>query len=336
MLQPIIAQEQLKYTGRFDFSLPEGPLFAWSGSSIAIAFKGTEIRAKLRPADLGLTDNWVNIIIDDQEPIALRIDADKSYLLASDLADGKHTVEIFKRTEASVGELQFLGFELPEGSELLAPPARYARRIEIIGDSITAGYGNEAAGIEDGFQASQENHYMAYGPLAARSLNAELHVAAWSGKGMYQNYGGARDIQMPELYARTLPSRDDSAWDFHAWIPDAVVINLGTNDFSVDTLDPSQYVEAYTTLVDQIMANYPDAHIFCTIGPMNQQPAAYIEEIVRKRNESGDVRISFLEYPPQDIEKHGVGGDWHPSLTTHAIMAKVLAAEIKKRLGWQP
>lgn len=332
--EQIVDQEQVRYTGRFDFSHPEGPVFAWSGSSIAITFKGTEVLAKLKPVYSNMTDNWVNIVIDNQEPVPVKIDKENSYLLASNLANKVHTVEIFKRTEASVGELQFIGFELPEGVELLDPPARHERKIEIIGDSITAGYGNEAASIEDGFQPSQENHYLAYGPIAARNLNAELNVIAWSGKGMYQSYGGVRDIQMPELYLRTLPSRSDSSWDFQAWVPDVVVINLGTNDFSVDTIDPSQYVSAYRQFVELMRKNYPDAHIFCAIGPMNQKPVTCIEGIVNEWNQAGDERIHFVEFPPQNIEKNGVGGDWHPSLITHATMAELLVEEIKNKLGW--
>lgn len=333
-MEQIIDQEQVRYTGRFDFSHPEGPLFAWSGSSIAISFKGTEVNAKLKPVYSNMTDNWVNIVIDNQEPVPVKIDKENSFLLASSLANEVHTVEIIKRTEASVGELQFMGFELSEGAELLEPPSRHERKIEIIGDSITAGYGNEAASIEDSFQASQENQYLAYGSIAARNLYAELTVLAWSGKGMYQNYGGVRDIQMPELYLRTLPSRSASTWNFHVWVPDVVVINLGTNDFSVDTIDPSQYVSAYKQLVDQIRSNYPDAHIFCAIGPMNQKPAAYIEGIVNELSQTSDKRIHFVEFPPQNIEKNGVGGDWHPSLITHAIMAELLVEEIKNKLGW--
>ncbi|MFC5470647.1 SGNH/GDSL hydrolase family protein [Cohnella suwonensis] len=334
MIEPIVSREQVRYTGRFDFSQPEGPQFAWSGSSIAISFKGTEVRALLKPVQSGMADNWVNIVIDDQEPVPVKIDKENSYLLALNLANEVHTVEIFKRTEPMVGELQFMGFELPEGAELLEPPSRHEHKIEIIGDSITAGYGNEAASIEDGFQASQENHYLAYGPIAARSLNAELIALAWSGKGMYQNYGGVRDIQMPELYRRTLPSRSESSWDFHSRVPDVVVINLGTNDFSVDTIDPSQYVAEYKRFVEFIRTNYPDAHLFCTIGPMNRKPAEFIEGIVSELNRAGDERIYFYEFPPQNVEKNGVGGDWHPSLKTHAIMAELLAAEIKNKLGW--
>ncbi|MBD3919711.1 acetyl xylan esterase [Paenibacillus sp. PR3] len=335
MTQTILAQEQINYTGRFDFTSPDGPIFAWSGCSVAISFRGSEIHAKLRPVLPEMDDNWVNITIDNQEPVPLRIHRTDSYVLASGLSNEAHTVVISKRTEALVGELQFMGFELPAGTELLPPPARPQRKLQIIGDSITAGYGNEAAGIEDGFKPSQENQYWAYGSITARNLNAELHITAWSGKGMYQNYGGERDVQMPELFLRTLPSSADSAWDLQSWIPDAVVINLGTNDFSVDSLDPVLYRHTYREFLGTIRNSYPNAYILCTIGPMNLKPVPYIQEIVNElQRTAGDKQIGFFAYPEQDIEANGIGGDWHPSLKTHASMAELLTRELRERLGW--
>jgi hypothetical protein len=61
---------------------------------------------------------------------------------ASNLPNTEHTLTLVKRTEASIGSCQFLGFEL--GGELLPAPARPARRIEVIGDSICCGTGDEA------------------------------------------------------------------------------------------------------------------------------------------------------------------------------------------------
>lgn len=333
-INDIISQRQVKYTGRFDFSNPEGPIFAWSGCSIAISFKGTSVSAKLKPVNPNMIDNWVNIIVDNNKSVPLNINEEKNYILASNLENNEHKVEIFKRTEALCGELQFMGFKLPEGAKLLAPPSTSERKIEIIGDSITCGYSNEATCVEDGFKESQENNYLTYGPITARNLSAELNIISWSGKGMYQNYDGVRDIEMPKLYLRTLPEREDSTWNFNSYTPSVVVINLGTNDFSVDTIDISKYVSTYKEFVTNLRKNYTKAHIFCTIGPMNQNPGEYVDKMVKELKNGGDEHIHYLEFEPQDIDVNGVGGDWHPSLKTHAIMAELLTEEIRKKLGW--
>jgi hypothetical protein len=38
------------------------------------------------------------------------------------------------------------------------------------------------------------------------------------------------DITMQELYLQTLALDRNDTWDFSKWVPQAVVINLGTND----------------------------------------------------------------------------------------------------------
>ncbi len=47
-----------------------------------------------------------------------------------------------RRTEASFNETTFNGFDVPEGAYLPGPPVP-TRRLEVIGDSISAAYGNE-------------------------------------------------------------------------------------------------------------------------------------------------------------------------------------------------
>ena len=98
-------------------------------------------------------------------------------MLASGLPAGEHLVELYRRTEANQGESQFLGFDFGEGA-LLAPPPRAERRIELVGDSITAGYGNEGADMSCPFSPDTENHYLTYGALAARQLGAEASTVA--------------------------------------------------------------------------------------------------------------------------------------------------------------
>ena len=41
---------------------------------------------------------------------------------------------------------------------------------------------------------------------------------------------------MTDYYERTLPDRPESVWDFKAWTPQLVVMNIGTNNFA--THDP--------------------------------------------------------------------------------------------------
>ena len=120
---------------------------------------------------------------------------------------------VWKRTEGSQGDNRFLGLDVV-GGQLGAPPAAPDRRIEIYGDSISAGYGMDGKGPNCPYTPDTENHYLTYGALTARALSAELHTVAWSGIGMYRNYNviGASPDAMPYVYARTLATKADSAW----------------------------------------------------------------------------------------------------------------------------
>ncbi|MBN1699016.1 MAG: hypothetical protein JW881_15970 [Spirochaetales bacterium] len=323
--------------GRFNTGDPSGPKFGWSATTVKAGFQGTEASVGL--ASTG--DNWINVIIDGivRTPINVPSGTDGSapILLASGLSSGRHTVEIVRRTEAWVGDMQFLGFSFGSGTPL-PPPEASSRRIEFIGDSITCGYGNEGTDRYQSFTTKNENAYLAYGSVTARLLGADQITVAWSGKGVIRNYGGDTDEVMPALYDRILPYDTTNLWNPGEWIPHATVVNLCTNDYSVGIPDRTQFTTAYTNFVRKIRTQYPQTHIYCAVGPMLSDDKLasardYIGSVVNTLTSGGDSRIHFIEFPVQDAA-NGYGEDWHPSVKTHELMANQLAAQIRTDLGW--
>jgi lysophospholipase L1-like esterase len=261
------------------------------------------------------------------------------YTVASGLAAGRHDLVIWKRTEGNQGDNRFLGLDIA-GGQLGAPPATPDRRLEIYGDSISAGYGVDGKGPNCPYTPDTENHYLTYGAVTARTLSAELHTVAWSGIGMYRNYNitGASPDAMPYVYARTLATKTDPAWPFASWQPHAVVINLGTNDASTQGDPGMPYRTAYLEFVRALRKSYPNAFFVLTIGPMLDGDnlkaiKTHLQAVVTTRAGEGDTRMSFLEFPVQS-QADGLGCDWHPSPTTNAKMAALLTAELKTRLNW--
>ena len=326
-------QPSVHFVGRVDTSDPSNVRFAWSGSGVVAQFSGTSIAVRL---DGG---QQYTVLIDGQLQPKL-IPSMPTSVLASDLAEGTHVVEIYRRTEANQGESIFSGFDLGTGT-LLAPPPAPERRIEIIGDSITCGYGNEGADMNCPFTPDTENHYLTYGAIAAREVGAELSTVAWSGKGVVCNYGdepASCTDPLPVYYDRTLPDRPESIWSFASWQPHAVVINLGSNDLSTAS-DPSQveFETAYGAFLERIRAAYPDALILCTLGPGEGGDHAvfvgYIQNAVQARVAQGDTKVKSFMLPAPDAND-GFGCDWHPSLRTHERMAEALAAALRAELGW--
>lgn len=331
--EPVAPGEpEIRFIGRFAHS-GETAQFAWSGSGIVAAFEGTQVSVQLD--DSG--SNEFTVVIDgDVQPTLKAQSGSAAYPLATGLSAGRHEVELYRRTEANQGVTTFEGFDFGDGT-LAAPPTPKTRRIEIVGDSITCGYGNEGADTSCTFSPETENHYLTYGAIAARTLEAELSTVAWSGKGVMYNYDTDTTNPMPTLYGRTLPDDANSQWDFSVK-PDAVVINLGTNDYSTEG-DPTteQFRDAYVALVGQVRAGAPDAFILCTNGNMLygddlDAARAGIHAAVDAVIAGGDENIAAWD---MDVPNDDPGCDWHPNLNAHQLMADALVAELKKHLPWQ-
>jgi lysophospholipase L1-like esterase len=323
-----------RFVGRVDTSDGAGARFAWSGTGVVAHFSGSSVAVRLSGGQ------QYTVLVDGVlQPKLVSTGGLDS--LASGLTEGEHELELYRRTEANQGEAQLLGFDFA-GGQLLAPPPAAERRIELVGDSISAGYGDEGADMNCPFTPDTENHYLSYGALAARELGAELSTVAWSGKGVVCNYGddaASCSDPMPSYYDRTLPARATSQWDFSSWQPQAVVVNLGTNDFSTMS-DPTeeQFEQAFGALLDRIRTAYPAALILATVGPLLNgtdltTARAYIDAVVSARTQAGDAKLKSFELAPQNAAD-GYGCDWHPSARTHQIMAGVLATKLRAELGW--
>ncbi len=328
----IPAVPEVAFVGRIDKSEPGTVKFAWSGSEIRFRFSGTD-------ASVRLDDNgqFFTVVVDGQVQATPLNTApgETLYPVASGLPSGDHEVRLFRRTEAMFGPTRFLGVDLGSGT-LLPPPIPAPRKIEIIGDSITCGYGNEGPDQFCNFSADTENHYLTYGSIAARNVNADLITVAWSGKGVIYNYGDNKDQPLPSLYDRIVPTEAASDWDF-SWQPDVVVINLGTNDFSTDG-DPSEaeFVGAYTTFLEHLRVKYPGAFVLAMVptllgGSDLTTAESYIQKAVTARQGAGDSKVTAYSMP---VQIDGWGCDWHPSLKTHATMGESLTAKLKEVMGW--
>jgi lysophospholipase L1-like esterase len=326
----------IRIVGRVDDRDAAGPRMAWAGSSIVVTFSGSALNVQLKSSG----NDQLQVVVDGAPTSVLVATKDTTlYPVVSGLPPKPHTVELFKRTEPLVGTIQLLGFQLEKDGKLLPNPARPDRRIEFVGDSITCGYGNEGAKETEHFSPATENNYLAYGAIAARELKAEYVAVAWSGKWLF----GPNAI--PLLYDLALPNDPKSQWDFKGWIPQVVVVNLGTNDFGPRNPTEQEWQDNYRAFIARLRTHYPQCHVFCAVGSMMSDGwpperkalstiRGYSTGLVEALKKAGDKKVHYVEFDPQDMAKNGIGSDWHPSVKTHKLMADRLAAAIKKELGW--
>ncbi len=315
----------IRYTGRFT----EDYRFGWSGSRIEIETDATDAAGVLElvsGSSAGMT-----VVVDGKERFLKVIAGQTVYPLATDLQPGQpHHIELFKRSEGSKGTVRFKGFQLSEDAQGL-PTATRELKLLVIGDSITCGYANEAVSVKEGNTVENENGYMAYAPIAARELNADLMMVCWSGRGMYRNRQKNNDTAepIPVLFDRTLPESKNPQWDHSRFIPDVVVINLGTNDKSTNGGKPplrkDDFVGAYTAFIEKIRNIAPNSKIILSIGPMAYDPInLWLPEIAAQFD---DASTLIYARPAGDQD---LGGHWHPSVRKHKKMATELVSEIKK------
>ena len=324
------ALAEVHFVGRFDTTNPSAPAFAFPGSAIMARFFGTGVDADL---DTNGGDVFA-IVIDGAVARTLKFPQGRAVRnLATGLPLGVHDIALYKRTESFVGVARFGGFTI-RGGTVVPSPFPFARRVEIVGDSISCGYGAEGVGPNCPFSADTESEWGAWGAVAARTLGAAHTTVCYSGKGVIRNYGGGTTELMPEVYERTLGDAPNPRWNFGTEIPDVVVVNLGTNDFSVG--DPGQaFADAYYAFLQGVRKKYPSAYIVCAAGTMLDaqelaKATGYIGSAVAKL---ADPRVSTLDLGVQQ-QADGIGCDWHPSLATQQKMGAALAAHIKKVAGW--
>lgn len=254
---------------------------------------------------------------------------------------GKHTVWVYKATEAHTGPI---AIEKVTGQnvEVLQKPA--APIIEFIGNSITCGAAADPSEVPcgTGVYHDQHNALMAYGPRVAEAVGANYVISCVSGIGAYRNWNSDGPA-MPQVYEKVdFQDNATQSWDFSTYSPQVVSIALGTNDFSNGDgkkerlpFDSARFVNSYINFVQLVKAKYPDALIALLSSPMvngnyritfQNALTAIKEEIDTKYPSDKPVALHFF----QPMQASGCTG--HPSVEEHAVMAKELVPFYSKLL----
>ncbi|MFW6155008.1 MAG: GDSL-type esterase/lipase family protein [Planctomycetota bacterium] len=309
---------------------------AWTGTGLRFRTDATAANLLMRDhapggahPNKGNRNNYLAIQIDDGEPAVLSLERGVERYPIAGLDGRPHTVTVFKRTEPLFGPITFKGLELPAGAALLDPPPPAKVRMQVIGDSISAGYGNEAGGPKVSFKHCEENGWMTYWAIAARRLGTDGRCAAWSGLGVYRDRKGNTTGQLPDLWRLALPGKETAPErDGAAWRPTLVVINLGTNDIARGIPDAKAFTDAYRRLIADVRTTSPDATIYCVFGPMITPTQHGAIRTCLETIAADDDRIHVVDLTnPHGLD--GAGSHWHPNVRAHTTMAGQLLEAIR-------
>ncbi|KAG9251002.1 SGNH hydrolase-type esterase domain-containing protein [Emericellopsis atlantica] len=325
-----------RFVGRVN---PETNELTWPSTGVAFTFTGTTASININSVS-GASS--VALFIDDNEPIIIPNVEDTS-ISTPTLSQGTHTVELRKRSEAYFGTFRVVNVTT-DGT--LVPSTAPERKIEIIGDSISVGYGLDGE-YPCSNSAILENNPETYGAVAADAVGADYSVVAWSGKGLVRNYASTppdTSPTMPVIYTRYGANDADGSFTFPpSWIPDAVVINLGTNDFSYlgvrDPVDPADLTAALVELMEKVNSHYPAAKFFLVSSPLlnDDYPSGDAQKTTQLRvyqdaaEQLTDMTVRVVDWPAQGSD---VGCDYHPNAATQAKGAALLEEALRDEMGW--
>jgi len=304
------------------------PRASWSGSAATIRVTGNELAVRLN----GVAGVHFNVIVDGT-PVSQfsTVGGEASYSLVQWTQGATHDVQIYRRDEGTYGAVGVLGFQ--SSGVLAQPAASPTRHLEFIGDSLTCGYGIEGSSAQCTDTAADENAYLTYASVAARSLSADANLICVSGKGVARNSDGSTTDTMPALYDRAVTTQATPTWDVAADNMDAVIINLGTNDY-FGGVTQTEYVSAYRQLIERIRTTHPHSLIVAvTWAGWGEVMEGYVTEAVTQvQAEDLDNNLQQVRFVTDPADGYGCAS--HTNVVTNAKLGAQLSSSLKERLGW--
>lgn len=355
-----------KVHGRTDYSQNPLPLF-WNGSAIEVNVTGTELWIDI-DVDFDYHEPWVCCAING------------AVMSRQMLMSGSYSLCLFRgMSPEAVKNVQFVR-ELQAMSEDDAchilicgfrtdgdffPVPERSLKLEFIGDSITSGEGTYGAKADTDWIPMYMSVSRNYAALTAQALNAEVRLLSQGGWGVLCGWDNNPRHNLPSYYTQicglaggplneALGAQKDQP--FSDWQPDAIIVNLGTNDCSAfsqpawsdpetgETFkqrlnedgsfhadDLARFEKAVVDFLHVLRRCNPSSYIVWTYGMLGYNLSLAIADAINTfREQTGDIRTFFLQLP--NTTEETVGSHMHPGFASHKRAAKVLIEYLRELL----
>ncbi len=313
--------------------VPEGGglWLGWTNTGVSFRFEGNHLTFQFAlPA--GGQVPYVGILIDAEPRRMLPVGEGHLALDIHLRSSGEHTVRLIKMTELLDDISLFLeGIYLDDQARLLPPLPLPSRRLEVIGDSITCGFGNLSTDPADPFSPATEDSTQTYAALVSRHFGTDAHYLCRSGRGMVSDCDGSRAQPIARWFFETSLTHP-VPWDFSIWQPDLVLINVGTNDRGGEVPE-AEFVRESVAFLRRLRGVYPSARLLWVYGLMDEDFIPAVQKTVATVR-AEDPLVDLLLLPSVYPHPEEQGACNHPTLAAHARAARALIPKIEELTGW--
>lgn len=346
--------------------------FGWANNGVEFDFKGTTLYVEIiRTEERDWCRQKCYAVIDGEMVVEFSPSlGTNTYILGEELSNTTHTAKIFRLAEAWEGLITFTGV-VTDGGTTISKTADRPLKIQFIGDSLTAAYtlSNGANGyayktaerLNADFNsiASAGGHMYdvllndgrrySYGPTTSGGSDGRdnMFYASYHYTTTYPIRENCRYTVNTTDYSFTYKKMDSANinykycgdYDLQSFVPDIIVINLGSNDINIISQVYSNkvieenkvgFVKTYVNLLKLLGENYPNAKIVCAYGMMDVNVAMkkLIQEAVDEYNSLPihAQTVTFTMTPKTDVSTDNA----HPGLNSNETAATELTAFIKE------
>lgn len=273
--------KRVHLTGRIDTQDGYATL-CWCGSQIIFRFFGTRLCFSGENENFG-AQSILGLVIDGEESqIMIGGSCEKEITAAENLENREHTAVIYKRMEGHY----FTVKAIETDGEFLSAPEIPAKRIEVYGDSVSAGSVvdcEEYVGKSDPEHCGQwDNAWHAYPLITGRMLPAEVYDTSQGGIAIFDRTGyfempntrGMESCYDKSRYSIYKPLKD---WDFR-FVPHVIIFAIGQNDACPDPdvlRKPEGYekwVGKYIEIINAVRSHAPKAAVVLALTVLMHDP----------------------------------------------------------------
>jgi len=351
----------VRWIGRTYYNALESvKYFYFTASGFEISFYGTEIKVTLKASNHNVIGKQAYIVIlldgeeDPTQGTTIKLDKSQGeYTLATGLDEGFHSVKVLKRSEASDSNTGVVA--VSTDGYFTNAPAPKAFKIQFIAASSSTGYGNLGS-LAVAKSTDNSNGLLGYAYLSTYLLDAEINIFAASGWGVSRGYntGGfvSTTQNIPAAYEKYAIDGSNMVytgagdWNDSDYVPDVIVVNLGTNDFNASgysgmsaedkLLLSNQFITDYTAFLQVLHNTHPDAIIIVAYGLMGETPTVgpfTLQVIANANSIFGKTVVYPFVMEAAGTAPNAFGSNYHPNVGTSKIVAMDLAELINSLTG---